>query len=281
MELRNAPAKSRLLLAIAISLALHLAALFIGFSSSERATGPSDESGPHSNTARPRLLVTIAKPLTADSPNPPPEPARATVIRKRVASSKGTADHQKLSASSGTWSDVERQDMDKFLSGLSAHPKPPNGADLSQRAMAMARQLGQTLPSDGEDMVPSPTSADDKSIEPISLEMYFDAFVRKLNRSAAFVRNVPRVRGSHKALVQISLNSDGSLKSYRVLRSGDQEDEIAYIKSVIDRASPFSAFPPDIRNARDSLSILMCIFPTREGEGGGFSRSFGGQDCRD
>jgi hypothetical protein len=118
-------------------------------------------------------------------------------------------------------------------------------------------------------------------VEPFSLEMYFDAFVRKLNRSAAFVKNEQRTRGLRKALVRIALNADGSLKSYRVLRSGDQVAEIAYIKSVVDRAAPFSAFPPDIRKTTDSLSILMCIYPAHDGEGGGFSRSFGGQDCRD
>lgn len=81
--------------------------------------------------------------------------------------------------------------------------------------------------------------------------------------------------------MQIALNADGSLKDYRVLRSADQQAEIAYVKRVLDRAAPFSAFPPDIRRATDSLTILMCIYPPHDGEGGGFSRSFGGEDCRD
>jgi outer membrane biosynthesis protein TonB len=166
--------------------------------------------------------------------------------------------------------------MDKFLDELPAPAKPPTTGELSQRAMAMARQLGHAAP---EEAVEPPAKG--KDVEPFSLEMYFDAFVRKMNRSAAFVKNEPRAHGSRKALVEISLNPDGSLKNYRVLRSADQNAEIAYIKSVIDRASPFSAFPPDIRNGTDSLSILMCIMPSQSGEGGGFSRSFGGQDCRD
>lgn len=170
--------------------------------------------------------------------------------------------------------------MDNFLNELTAQSKPLTGRELSKKSLAMARQLGRS-PQDGDaDEASGQPNGNGKAVEPYSLEMYFDAFVRKLNRSAAFVRNDPRARGSRKALVEISLNKDGSLKSYRVLRSGDQAAEIAYIKSVIDRASPFSAFPPDIRSARDSLSILMCIYPAHEG-GGGFSRSFGGQDCRD
>jgi hypothetical protein len=175
--------------------------------------------------------------------------------------------------------------MDKFLNELATQSHPPTGRELSQSALAVARQIGRYPEDDGGDEASGQPTANGKVVEPFSLEMYFDAFVRKLNRSAAFVKNDLRdrgsVRGLRKALVQISLNSDGSLKSYRVLHSADQEAEIAYIKSVIDRASPFSAFPPDIRNGRDSLSILMCIYPAHAGEGGGFSRSFGAQDCKD
>lgn len=124
------------------------------------------------------------------------------------------------------------------------------------------------------------SSLDNKTVEPFSLQMYFDAFVRKLNQSSAFVKNDPRARGSRKALVQIVLKPDGSLKSYRVIRAADQQAQIAYIKQVIDLASPFSAFPQDIRRAMDSFSVLICIYPPREGEsGGGFTRSFGSQDC--
>ena len=82
-------------------------------------------------------------------------------------------------------------------------------------------------------------------------------------------------------MVEITLSADGALKSYRVLRSSDQAAEIAYIKSVVERASPFSAFPPDIRQATDSFSINMCIRPAHDGIGGGFSRSYGDQDCKD
>ncbi len=278
MEFRNAHAQKPILLAIAISLLLHIAALFIGFSSSG---GP-----PSGRVARPRLLVTLAKPSANVPPSPRRETAPVRTTRKHAVAPKKQTEQQKLSAPTGTWatrswSAAERADMDKFLNGLSAPSKPPTGAELSQRAIAMARQAEQSPQEDAEDTASSPLTANGKAIEPFSLEMYFDAFVRKLNRSAAFVKNVPRARGFHKALVQISLNSDGSLKSYRVLRSADQEEEIAYIKSVIDQASPFSAFPPDIRKAKDSLSILMCIYPAHEGEGGGFSRSFGAQDCKD
>jgi hypothetical protein len=138
--------------------------------------------------------------------------------------------------------------------------------------------MARNPPERSEDSAIIQQAARLKSVEPFSMTMYFDAFIRKLNRSAAFVKNEPRSKGRGKALVQISLNPDGSLKSFRVLRADDQQAEIAYIKSVIDRAAPFSAFPPDIRNATDSLQILMCILPAHAG-GGGFSRTLSGQDC--
>lgn len=280
MESRNARARKPFWLAVVISLLLHAAVLFVNFSSSGPATGPATNPDNSPRMARPRLQASLAKPVVPPSPLPP------NTIRKPHTSPQKPAAQRKLTAPTGVWatrsfSSAERADMDKFLNELATQAKPPSGRELSQKALAMARQLGRAQQEDGVDEASSQPAGNGKVVEPFSLEMYFDAFVRKLNRSAAFVKNDPRTRGSRKALVQISLNPDGSLKSYRVLRSGDQEAEIAYIKSVIDRASPFSAFPPDIRNSHDSLSILMCIYPAHDGGGGGFSRSFGAQDCKD
>lgn len=274
-ESRNARARKSLQLALAVSLLLHAAVLFIGYPPSDPVTGPATQSDKSTAATRPRLLASLAPPLQVAPP-----------VARRPAAPKALTKQKKLSAPTGVWANrswtkAERADMDNFLKELDTQAKPPAGRELSRKAMAMARQLGRTPQDDGEDETLSQPAAGGKPVEPFSLEMYFDAFVRKMNRSAAFVKNDPRVRGRQKALVKISLNPDGSLKEYRVLRSGDQEAEIAYIKSVIDRASPFSAFPPDIRSSRDSLTILMCIYPPGAGGGGGFSRSFGGQDCKD
>lgn len=275
-------------LAVIVSLLLHAAVLFINFSPPDESSWLADNPDTSSGTARPRYFATLAKPATPRPAEPSPSTAAAaqSTPRKPAASSGKPSEPRKLSVPSGiwanrSWSNAERADMNKFLSELATEARPTDPRDLSQRALAMARELGKLGPKEGEDEALGRPTASGKVVEPYSLEMYFDAFVRKMNRSAAFVKNEPRVRGSRKALVEISLNSDGSLKSYRVLRSGDQAAEIAYIKSVIDRASPFSAFPPDIRRARDSLSIMMCIIPASAGGSGGFSRSFGAQDCAD
>lgn len=287
MEYRRTRAQKSLWLAVVISLLLHAAVLFINYSAPDPLSGqaatPTNEDNSN-NVARPRLIASLtrqAKPVQT----PPPPGALNTPSKPATASAKAVK-QKKLLAPTGvwatrSWSTAERADMNKFLSELSTQAKPPSGQELSKMALATARQLGRVAQDGSEDDAVGQATANGKAVDPYSLEMYFDAFVRKMNRSAAFVKNDPRVRGAHKALVQISLNSDGSLKSYRVLRSGDQEAEIAYIKSVVERASPFSAFPPDIRKARDSLTIMMCIYPANAGGGGGFSRSFGDQDCKD
>jgi hypothetical protein len=173
--------------------------------------------------------------------------------------------------------------MDQFLNELALESRPKTGYELAQKALAQARQVERRAQDDGEAEPAGKPTSNGRTIEPFSWEMYFDAFVRKLNRSAAFVKREPgsrETRAIRKALVRISLNADGSLKSYRVLRAADRDAELDYIRRVVEQASPFSAFPPDIRDATDSLTILLCIFPPREGEGGGFARSFGEQDCK-
>jgi len=290
MESRNARARESLRLAVLISLLLHAAALLVDFSKSGRLES-GENSGKSASVARSRLFVTIVRPpapLPRVAPTPHQERVQASTLRKQTGQSDKQAKEQILTTPSGvwaarSWSSAEREDMDKFLNELAIESKPPTGRELSQRALAIARQSRQGTQDSSVDEATeqAAASASGKVADSFSLEMYFDAFVRKMNRSAAFVKNDPRAQGSRKALVQISLNSDGSLKSYRVLRAADQQAEIAYIKSVIDRASPFSVFPPDILKGTDSLSILMCIYPPHAGGGGGFSRSFGGQDCRD
>jgi len=274
--------------ALITSLLLHIVVLLVGFSSSAVLTKSGIVPDDANTLTHPRLVATLARP--ALSVQPTPTPSRSTTAaptpQKASGSAKKLPPPKKLSAPTGiwanrTWSDAERTDMNKFLNELGAQAKPTSGQELSKKALAMARQMGRSMDEDGADAESKPATGNGKVIEPYSLAMYFDAFIRKLNRSAAFVKNEKRVNGSHKALVEIALNADGSLKSYRVLRSGDQAAEIAYIKSVVERASPFSAFPPDIRRAVDSLSINMCIRPADDGSGGGFSRSYGDQDCRD
>jgi hypothetical protein len=57
------------------------------------------------------------------------------------------------------------------------------------------------------------------------------------------VKNDPRSRGVQAAAIEVRINPDGSLKSFTVTRSGDQQAEIAFVKSVVERAVPFCRLP--------------------------------------
>ncbi len=284
MEARNARARKSLRLALAASVLLHAAAALVNLSASGRYTGTATRADKQADGARSRLLATIVSPpSTRPIPAPHRDAAAATAARRQPAAPQAAAPRLTTPAGlwpSRSWSRAEREDMDSFLDELAQQARPRTGSELAQNAITMVRELGQSAPDETEADSAAPASAGDRA-EAFSLEMYFDAFIRKLNRSAAFVKVDPGGRGRRKALVQISLYPDGRLKSYRVLRAADQAAQIAYIKQVIDRASPFSAFPPDLVLARGSLSILMCIFAAHAGDGGGFSRSFGAQDCKD
>lgn len=279
MEFRTTRPRHPLRLAILVSLLLHGAILWLDASTRKNA-GPVGQSG--TSQKRPRLVATLARPTPSTPPPATPQRPAAT-LRKPASSSKKPAARPVLSAPNGAWaarawSRDERSEMDKFLN--EPPPPAPPARPLAETALAMARQLGHSQEGGEEEAQGAPT-ANGKPADRFSLELYFDAFVRKMNRSAAFVKNDPRAMGHRKALVQISLNPDGSLKSYKVLRAADQQAEIAYIKSVLERAAPFSAFPADIRSATDALNIQMCIYPPNANGNSGFSRSFSAQDCRD
>ena len=285
MDHSNIFTRKPLMLAFAISLLLHAVVLFF------RMTGPESSSPATQNSAKSppsRLDITMTRPQNLQMVPPPARPAEqpeAAVERSKKQNRR--PEKSPVQQAPGlandlwgkkTWTAAERADMDNFLNELAVQAKPPTGREMAKKALASVREMARHGPESEAYEAAAQQAAKAQSVDPFSLEMYFDAFVRKLNRSAAFVKNEPRGKGRGKALVQILLNPDGSLKSFRVVRADDQQAEIAYIKSVVDRAAPFSAFPPDVRNTFDSLSILMCILPASAG-GGGFSRSFSGQDC--
>ena len=280
------------LLAMALSLLLHAVVLFVGYSSSNFLPRSGADAERQEMPPQRRLIATLARspaspprPSSVDASRPVPKPSAPSSKRRLSPNKSASTKHLSVPAdplANRKWSTAERADMRGFLSELAAEAKPPpSGQTLPAKALAMARQMGRSTVEDGVDRESKPASGKGKPVDRYSLEMYWDGFLRKLNRSAAFVENERRARGQRKALVEISLNSDGSLKDYRVLYAADQGAEIAYIKRVVERATPFSAFPPDIRKERDSMSIRMCVYPAGEGEGGGFSRSWGSQGCRD
>ena len=158
--------------------------------------------------------------------------------------------------------------MQRFLDELATEARGAASPTLAQRSLAIARDLArQQARRDEEGLALLERRPEAPPPEPFSLDLYLDSVVRKLNRSAAYVRNDPRSRGVRRASLQFRIRPDGGLQAFAVVNAGDQEEEIAFIRSVVERSLPFAAFPADIARAALSLGITICIEP---GPGGGF-----------
>ena len=171
--------------------------------------------------------------------------------------------------------------MDRFLNELGAPPKPLSGTELARRALAMARTIEPTVEKrDALAEVMQRLRA--AEVEPLSIELYFEALFRKLNRSATMVARNTREAGSQVAEVRVTINANGSVRSFTIEHSADQQAEIAYIQSVVERAAPFPVFPADIRGATDTLILQICIQPKQYANvtGAQFTRMARGQSCR-
>jgi hypothetical protein len=256
--------------ALLLSIALHVGVLLIKMT--ERQSGL-----PAANRQAARIDATLLKAPKTTEPVPaqervaPTRPARKT--RQNVLTSS-------VPEAPRTWSRAEKDEMDKFLSELSAEAKPPTGHELAQRALVMARTM-HVPEAEDSDVKEMTQKLKDANVEPFSVEMYFDALFRKMNRTAAMGRHDLVTQGRQIAAVKIVVNHDGTVRSFTTLWAADQRGEIDYIKAVVAQAAPFPMFPADIRKATDTVVIEICILPHRYSDGGGasFSRMAKGQSC--
>lgn len=282
----------RLAVALAISLCLHTGLLLL------RAASPIERPRSLGDERSERLDVTLAPPAapkappvasaapTSPPPAPPRKPLRSTIGRSERVTAPPAPNRPAIEQPTQAEVQTRREATARFLEEIRPVPQPP-ATDLSQQALAMARNLAGSADEAADPRREAPfrtprAARNEDGGNPLSMELYFEAFVQKLNRSAAFVSNDRRERGADVAVVQVQLNADGTLRRYRILSAADQQSEIDYVRRVVERAAPFAAFPPEIRRNNDSLSFQICILPARAGAGGGgFSRTFGGRDCRD
>jgi hypothetical protein len=260
--------------AIAVSLVFHAAVLFF-----PKLTPQAEDR--RARRLEARLLPPPGPAPVAPSASiaPPVEATPAKPMTDRKARAPAIAEKRPAEAAPPAWSKAEKSEFDKFLKDLDAPPKP--APDLAQRALGMARAVGrQQAWKDDEADVLVERRPDGPPPDPVSIEMYLDGLVKKLNRSAAFVKNDPRARGVKPAAVLIRLSPSGSLQSFKVLYAGDQQEEIAYIQSVVERAVPFSAFPADLQKSANSLAMMICILPAHLSGGSiGFARTPDGRRC--
>ena len=271
--------KRSLQLAIAASLLLHgLVALI-------------PQQKPKTERAATRLEASFAAPAVkpqeaVPAPPMPPEPptrrsppAKSAERRPVLAMNKPKG--KAASQPAPKWTVAQKEEMNSFLRELERQPQASPRPGLAQRSLAMAREYGrQQARQEHEGSEILERLPNSEPPDPFSLEMYLDALVRKLNRSAGFVRNDPRTRGLKNAAVRVRLNPDGSLQSFRILNAGDQQEQIAFVRSVVERSVPFAPFPADLRRSARALNMTICIQPAQSGGGGfGFSRIPDGKGC--
>lgn len=185
------------------------------------------------------------------------------------------------SSAAPKWTIAQKEEMNSFLRELERQPQASPLPSLAQRSLAMAREYGRQQArqeQEGSEILERLPNSEPP--DPFSLEMYLDALVKKLNRSAGFVRNDPRTRGLKNAAVRVRLNPDGSLQSFKVINAGDQQDQIAFVRSVVEQSVPFAPFPSDLRRSAKALNMTICIQPALSGNGSfGFSRLPEGRGC--
>ncbi|HOW50017.1 MAG TPA: hypothetical protein P5305_19155 [Rubrivivax sp.] len=267
-----------LVIAIVASLLVHAGVIF--FPRPEPPAGRPPAQRLEASLA-PRSETAAIPPAPQVAPRPPTPSAKAASkppTRSRLLTAEKSRGPKVAPAPK--FSAADKAEMNRFLDELAGDARTAPPPSLAQRALAMARESArQQARSDEEGSVTLERRPDSPPPDPFSLEHYLDGLVKRLNRSAGYVRNDPRNRGLQAAAVHFRLNPDGSLKSFKVLNAGDQKDEIAYVKAVVERAIPFAAFPPDLDRAARSLGITICILPARGGDGFGFSRMGDGRGC--
>lgn len=280
------PPTRPLFLALAVSLLIH--GLLLSLRLQQQApVRPPANSGMDARLELARPARAAPPPVAQSKPQAPRHEARAAQTpTPRVLTARQPSPTQAPTVPPANWSIAQKQEMDNFLNDLSAEQKRPQ-PNLAERSMAMAREVGREMgremgqnearrSSQGGGAALVERIPNSPELDPFSLEMYMDALVKKLNRSASFVRNDPRSRGVQSAAIQVRINPDGSLKSFEVVRTGDQREEIEFVKSVVERAIPFASFPADLVQSARSLGLMICIQPAGSGGGFGFTRRSSG-----
>lgn len=265
----------RFLVALALSLAFHLALLLI------KSSTPHDVTESAASHLPSRLDVRLAKPEQVSPPAlPQPDIPKPAHVKPRPQTAQLKPAPVVHAEPEKVWTKTEKDEMSRFLNDLNAEAKPPTGRALEQRALAMARAIGAQGVRD-EEAEKIAQRLREANIEPFDIELYYEALFRKLNSSAAMVQNKSKEAGSRVAVVRVVLNPNGSVKSFTIQQAADQQSEIAYIQSVVERAAPFPAFPADIRKATDAMILTICIQPRSVGpnDGAFFSRMSKGQSC--
>lgn len=149
----------------------------------------------------------------------------------------------------------------QIRNGESRTPQPdkattPSGADLAQSALAMARMEAQIAREvDAYNKLPRKKFIGARAQGVVEAQ-YAEDWRQKIERVGNL--NYPeeargRIYGS--LLVTVEINADGTLASVEITRSSGKKVLDDAAKRIVRLASPFSAFPAELRRSTDILVI--------------------------
>lgn len=184
MSLQNYPSESPLPWAIVVSVLIHALILML-----PQRDAPRDQPAP---PLQARLAPPAEKPVNTTKPSVPPKVAKASTLSRPRLMTTHRPSRMAVPANP-KWSVAEKADMNRFLDELESEAKAAPRPTLAQRSMAIAREQARQMArqdQSGEatlELRPNAVPPD-----PFSLEMYVNGLIKRLNRSAAFVKNDPR-----------------------------------------------------------------------------------------
>lgn len=262
---------------LAISVLLHLVVLLVPLVS---PPSPLKLSSRMEATLTPRpgpeKPVVTPLPQEARPPSAAPPPPRKKILTRGANTAAGVGQPK--------WSVAQKNEMNRFLDDLAGQQRAQSAPSLAEQSRGQAREIARNaarqqnaMPAELREGVERIPNSPDP--HPLSLEMYFEGMIKRLNRSATFVKQEGQ-NGNQGAAVLIRVNPDGSLNRFAILNAGDQQGQIAYVEAVVRQSIPFLPFPKDIRQSAQTLSLIICIRPNqREDSRATFSRLSSARSC--
>ena len=85
-------------------------------------------------------------------------------------------------------------------------------------------------------------------VKDITLDMYVQSLEQKINSMFA-VHNMEKSgrRELRNSIIEVVIKGDGNICGYRILNGKKTEKVNSYIKSILEKSSPFSTFPESLQ----------------------------------
>jgi protein TonB len=157
----------------------------------------------------------------------------------------------------------------------SAHPIPPKPMEKTVQRAAERSAKVVTATKDSSQMMPSnqsPTSLTEvaatrsnsgpvgepnsSSSEPARLS-YQDMVATKLAQAKRYPERALRKNVNGDGAIRIQISSNGDVSHFEIVQSTSSTILDEELKDMVERASPFPPFPPDMR--RDTLAVIVPV----------------------